>query len=373
MSYEILNDEIEEAWEIGRASLVPEKSKYRYEKAYNLFRKWLEEKNSTVSEKTMVAYFVVRSEKLKSPASLWSEYSMLKTMINLKEGINIADFVTLVSFLKKKNIGHVAKKSKVFSREEMNRFLIEAPDETFLMMKVVMIVGIAGACRRDELTNLRIDDIDDRGSVIVVNIPNTKTYTRRCFTIIDEADGEVHLMEIFRKYEKLRPKNCTSQRFFLRYCSGRCVNQVVGVNTMGQIPSMIAKFLNMEDPNCYTGHSFRRTSATLLADTGADILALKRHAGWKSSSVAEGYVEDSMQNKMEFAKKILYENNSIGTRINKSATSTIIPSTSSETAVPSCSKENSITLQESISLDKSVVPLTLNNCANFTINFNAKD
>jgi hypothetical protein len=29
----------------------------------------------------------------------------------------------------------------------------------------------------------------------------------------------------------------------------------------------------------------------LLADTGSDVLALKLHGGWKSSSVAEGNVE----------------------------------------------------------------------------------
>ncbi|CAG9790350.1 unnamed protein product [Diatraea saccharalis] len=35
----------------------------------------------------------------------------------------------------------------------------------------------------------------------------------------------------------------------------------------------------------------------LLADSGADILTLKRHGGWRSSTVAESYVEDSIQNK----------------------------------------------------------------------------
>ena len=66
----------------------------------------------------------------------------------------------------------------------MNRFLLEAPHEKYLMMKVAMIIGIAGACRRDELPNLRFEDIEDRGAVIVVNLPNTKTYTRRCFTLL---------------------------------------------------------------------------------------------------------------------------------------------------------------------------------------------
>lgn len=32
---------------------------------------------------------------------------------------------------------------------------------------------------------------------------------------------------------------------------------------------------------------------------------LKRHGGWKSSTVAEGYVEDSINNKINLSNKIL--------------------------------------------------------------------
>jgi integrase len=55
----------------------------------------------------------------------------------------------------------------------------------------------------------------------------------------------------------------------------------------------------------YTGHSFRRSSATILVNAGADITALKRHGGWKSTTVAEGYIDTSMNNKMDSANKII--------------------------------------------------------------------
>ncbi|KAJ8945305.1 hypothetical protein NQ317_003727 [Molorchus minor] len=42
------------------------------------------------------------------------------------------------------------------------------------------------------------------------------------------------------------------------------------------LPSKMASYLNLPNYKEYTGHSFRRTSATLLADSGADILALKK-------------------------------------------------------------------------------------------------
>ena len=66
----------------------------------------------------------------------------------------------------------------------------------------------------------------------------------------------------------------------------------------------IASYLQLADPESYTGHSFRRSSATLLADSGADLVTLKRHGGWKSSTIAEGYVEDSFNQKKKVCQQI---------------------------------------------------------------------
>ncbi|CAH1371642.1 unnamed protein product, partial [Tenebrio molitor] len=51
--------------------------------------------------------------------------------------------------------------------------------------------------------------------------------------------------------------------------------------------SDIAKYLGLTNPHEYSGHTFRRSSATILVDAGGDILSLKRHGGWKSTTVAE--------------------------------------------------------------------------------------
>jgi hypothetical protein len=42
----------------------------------------------------------------------------------------------------------------------------------------------------------------------------------------------------------------------------------------------------------------------LLANKGEDLLGLKRHGGWKSSSMAGDYIEDCVENKIQFARKI---------------------------------------------------------------------
>lgn len=47
-----------------------------------------------------------------------------------------------------------------------------------------------------------------------------------------------------------------------------------------------------------------RASAILLAHVGCDIIILRRPSGWKSSTVAGGYIEETISSKMDIAKKI---------------------------------------------------------------------
>ncbi|KAJ8912290.1 hypothetical protein NQ315_017323 [Exocentrus adspersus] len=187
------------------------------------------------------------------------------------KNINFANYHKLIEYLKQGSKGYQPKKSKTLSRENVLKFIHQAPNETFLMKKVVLIFGIFGGCRRQELVNMLITHVEDRESVFVVSVPETKTDKKRIFTIIEE--DEMNSLKLIRDY-----------------IQGRCTVQPVGKNTFGKIPSIIAKYLGLSDPDKYTGHC--RTSVTLLAEAGASMTTLKRHGGWKSTSVAERYLED---------------------------------------------------------------------------------
>lgn len=131
-----------------------------------------------------------------------------------------------------------------------------------------MIFGIAGASRKSELCNLKFDDIQDCGDVLNVIIPDSKTHQERRFSIINEGFG-VKPIDLYRRYVVLRPKD-SPPRFFLHYYKGKCIRQNVGINTFGKLPRKIATFLKLDDPNSYSGHSFRRSSASLLVNSGTD-------------------------------------------------------------------------------------------------------
>lgn len=161
-----------------------------------------------------------------------------------------------------------------------------------------MLIGIAGACRCDELLNLTVSNIEDMGDKLLITMPVTKTKRAKSFVVSEYLD-------IFRKYASQRPSILTGNRFFFKYFNGKPAKQTIGIHKFGSMPREIATYLQLPHEKEYTGHCFRRTSATLLVNSGADLLTLKRHGGWKSSTVAEGYVDDSLANKSSISKRIL--------------------------------------------------------------------
>lgn len=114
---------------------------------------------------------------------------------------------------------------------------------------MVLIFGITGATRKDELLKMEIDDIKERGDrIYLVNIPKNKTDTPRSFTICD------NYYDIVKKYINLRPAGNLT-RFFVCYRNGKCIRQPIGEHKFPHFPRQIAEFLNLDDPGSYTGKS----------------------------------------------------------------------------------------------------------------------
>lgn len=116
---------------------MPKKSKENYEKTYKKFCNWCEQKKvKIVTENVMLGFFNEKSKVVKS-STMWSEYSKLKCMIYKERRVDISKFHGLIAFLKRMNVGHIAKKSDVLTKEDFNKFILEADDDQFLMMKVI--------------------------------------------------------------------------------------------------------------------------------------------------------------------------------------------------------------------------------------------
>ncbi|XP_050298680.1 uncharacterized protein LOC126737720 [Anthonomus grandis grandis] len=241
-------------------NLLPVESRQQYEREYGIFGIW-KDANAIVqiTETVLMAYFQKLSEKY-SPNSLWTKCSTLRSTVMVYKNIDISQFHRLISFLKVKSKGYVPKKSKVLEEEQIIKFIKKAPD-IYLVHKVILVMGVFGGLRRDELVKMTIDDIEDRGTVLAIKVPETKTSTSKSFTIIEEDLGALNLI---KNYAALRPAGIKERRFFLTYRKSRCTVQPVGKNIVGSVPTLIAKFLKLGNAEAYTGHCLRRTSQLYL-------------------------------------------------------------------------------------------------------------
>lgn len=80
----------------------------------------------------------------------------------------------------------------------------------------------------------------------------------------------------------------------------RGTDKVVGKHKIAEVPRTIAWWNDLPKADLYTVHSFRRTSASKMAENGATILEIMLAGGWKSDKIARTYVEKSMRTKVIF-------------------------------------------------------------------------
>ena len=95
-------------------NLLPQKPPEVYKSAYQRFVEWCKEKAVQIYfEDVLMVYFANLAKKVK-PSTLWLQYSMLRSTLDIKNGVNISKYSKLRAFLKRQNEGYTPKKAHVF-------------------------------------------------------------------------------------------------------------------------------------------------------------------------------------------------------------------------------------------------------------------
>ena len=81
-----------------------------------------------------------------------------------------------------------------------------------MLFQVILVMGVFGALRKIEMVQLTIENVIDKGSVILVQIPKTKTDESKSFTIIEEE--ELGALQLVRKYASLRPPGLAEKKHY---------------------------------------------------------------------------------------------------------------------------------------------------------------
>lgn len=79
---------------------------------------------------------------------------MLKSCLAVIENVNVDNLPKITA----------SKQSKILTAVQVAKLILEAPDEKWLLSKVILIFGIFSTCRSDDLIHLTLEDVecDDR-------------------------------------------------------------------------------------------------------------------------------------------------------------------------------------------------------------------
>ncbi|KAL7297092.1 hypothetical protein TKK_0009516 [Trichogramma kaykai] len=279
---------------------------------------------------------------------------MLKSTLLTKDDVDIRGFLNLKILLKNNCKGYQPKQSRTLEWNEVERFINKAPDIDHLATKVMLILGICGGLRCEELVNLKIQNVKDEGHRFIVAVYRKKTEHPQEFMV-----GELFYEKV-KKYISLRPAEKFTDRLLIRYEKGECVRQVIGINKIGETSYEVAKHLGLDNPKKYTGHCLRRTAASLLSESGANLQSVRQMGGWRSDHVAQLYIEHSKYNRQKIFDGITHASKNPIPSTSRSrepipSTSSSrepIPSTSrSREPIPSTSRERAKLISNPVSTE----------------------
>jgi integrase len=212
--------------------------------------------------------------------------------------IDLSQCRLLKDFLKNLDKTHCPKKSSVLTSNDIDTF----PNKTdeSVSIKCILLSRVYGLLRISELTDLLFEDFTKKGSCFSFLVRKSKTDQKsKGFYFLVDKD-----IEWIEKYINMFSLEDRKGRFFRKIICERGTKTPLGKNWIGKVPFKIASILSLNDPHLFTGHCFRRSGATILVDNGADKLILKRAGRWKSDTVCDGYVEESVDSKIKISKII---------------------------------------------------------------------
>ena len=292
-------------WDLIDQSMK-ESTKKKYTKYQQMYVDyWKKTNQDPLSEATYCHFFKDSIDnKLFGLGSVWSVYSCINHWAAKKFSENLNDFKRLRALLKALTKWYLPKKAGIIKAEDMDRLLrtLNHDDPYELQTLVWAALSYYGLLRKDEVTCVEVQDvhIDEEKDEIWTEFDRATKTRAEGFSFCLPG----FLIPAFQEYiRQLGPNPDKKSRFLknMRSKDGiRKENQ--GKNQERRI-RFIERFLGYEEGSL-TSHSFRRSGATQLANSGISLINLKKAGRWRSSTVAEGYIERSRARMLDQMKRL---------------------------------------------------------------------
>ncbi|AUN11598.1 hypothetical protein RSJ6_14255 [Clostridium botulinum] len=173
------------------------------------------------------------------------------------------------------------KIKNVYSKEELERLLLEEPRETFMQYQARVIIAtfVSTGLRLSELTSLQVRDVDFHNSVIYSR--HTKTKKSRILPISTSLRSMLIEWITYRQAE-----NEKDSLFCNSY--GEALKQ-------STLRTLMYRYFTHKNVKNGGIHQFRRTFITYAVQQGVDIISLGRITGHQNLKVLNKYYVNSKE------------------------------------------------------------------------------
>ena len=122
-----------------------------------------------------------------------------------------------------------------------------------------------------------------------------------------------YVVKYLELLQECHPDGEDDQPLFLRATKSGLGKQPMGQNHVGHICKKVAAELGLDKPHTYTGHSFRRSSATQAANRGATSVMMKGQYGWVHEGTALKYIDVTDERPIKMAELLTEEKLTVST------------------------------------------------------------
>eukprot|EP01038_Epipyxis_sp_PR26KG_P016891 gene16891-23171_t len=264
------------------------KSASVYENRVNHFLSfhWMQEGNECSKEEiqsSLVSYFEMHHNELKEDGTARFAPTTMRTWLSMigkfweftQRGDLKAQMLPLLeSQLGKWEKGYCVKKAKTFSNADLVLLhKLEDTEVTLVWKALFASVAIAFAARSCEIINLDWADI-----VKLKDIVKEEYFYKIQFK--RAAKTTTALYGFLPNYRMIFPQNFQKKGVL------RSTKTAIGKNLLSAFPSRIAQMIGLPEFTLYTGHCWRRTTATLAAaKKGMTVPQIKQITGHRSDTV----------------------------------------------------------------------------------------
>jgi len=290
----------------------------KYTGAYRRWREWASKHKLTVfpANEAHVALYLRHLADTKCSKSAVEEAAYALAWAHSMAGITSPTESPLVSAtlggLKRELAKPVVKKSP-FTARMLQAIAQDARKRNTLAslrLGAACLLSFAGFLRFDELSNINVCDITVGSEFLTLRIPRSKTdQLRQGDEVIIARSGldtcPVAMLEAYMQKGDIQ--SGSSQRLFRAIVSGK----VVKLRASGGLShTRMAELLDEKlqelgfHAKDFTPHSLRSGGATTAANAGVPDRLFKKHGRWKSENAKDGYIEDSLEQRLSVTKSL---------------------------------------------------------------------